>query len=489
MTKTLWSGWVWAAATPLLALGSAIATALAPLSENDLYLHVLLGQEILANNRTTGNPNWVFTATNETWNTTTPLIEILYAHIDNLGAPAWAALHVLAAIAYVLLVAWGLAKTLPRTLTPGPARIATLTLTFLSIGMIGYLGQRPQTLAILALIPISVWTVRIIHTGKLGTPKTGILLTLLIWAWTWLHGSSLAALAFLAFAYLAYTLANTRNLTQLKNTLSTPAWLALAALATLLTPAGTETWTRSLNLINTLNGLVDEWSPPTILTITWWTSLTFLALWIWGFLKTCTENKRNITAEIITLLLLFLTTYNQTRLLLLALTPIAFIASYRAAQALVETRTYPWETWNPKNKKTLAILTGVALLFVTVYASTTATWHQERTPITIWNALNEQPGTRNLIVNYEYGSQALYYTEPGKIAVSSDARLDLYSTQQLNDQQAILDGAPNWRTLLNNYPTATDILAKTDSPLITLATAQGWTVTAQEGNFTLLSKN
>jgi len=505
MTRPPWSGWIWAAYPPLLAISAGIATAFTPVSENDLYLHALLGKDLIENGRNTGDPGWIYgnPANIETWENTTPANSLAYFLFDKFGVEGYAALHVLTVSFFVLAFAWALGKITARGVkTPGAARVAALVLTLITFGIVPYLGQRPQTLALFAMIPIAVWTVRIVTAGKLGPPRSGLLLVLLTWALTWFHGSSALIILVLFTAWAAWAFSRIFAPRRIKENLAPAllAWIVLAALATLATPAGIRTWTRSLDLVESLDGFVDEWSPPTLTTVTLWAVIALLALWawgIWGILRKTHQVSPSMVSEALLLAALLTAGAGQARILLLVTPIIALLAARRASltvQTAQRTRNqedWPptWETWRPMNPMPLVFFVLAAIFLIASYAAAAATWHPQRTPQGIWTEISQEPGQRKLLVGYEFGAQALYFTPQNKIKVSADPRLDLYSIADLNLQARILNGYPNWEALLTeHYPDTTDILAKRDSPLVQKVEGTEWTVSATGGDFVLLTR-
>lgn len=106
--NNIWSLIVWAWMT-LLAFSQ-----IKPLWENDFYIHIRMGNDILAHHRLTGNPSWVYGTGHVAWRTTMAIPEVLMALAYRVGGNTIFSLMMLVASLLILIIVW---KTL-RLLMP-----------------------------------------------------------------------------------------------------------------------------------------------------------------------------------------------------------------------------------------------------------------------------------------------------------------------------------------------------------------------------------
>jgi hypothetical protein len=105
-------------------------------------------------------------------------------------------------------------------------------------------------------------------------------------------------------------------------------------------------------------------------------------------------------------------------------------------------------------------------------------------PLRVWRALALQTDQRRALVDYALGGQGGLL---GDLVVSIDGRADRYGGERIDKYSAMVKAAPGWESSFAEYPGTTDVVVLSDSGLIDLLLAKGWSQACRDGSYTWLT--
>lgn len=473
-----------------------------PVWENDFFLHIRMGQDILSHHRLTGDPSWTF-GPHVPWLTTMAVSEVLMTLIFNyFGFVGFVILQVLAGLALIPIFWICIGKLAPRPMTASSVRIGSAIGIFLLIVYSQGISARPQTISLLLFPFISLFAIRLATLGKAPRVLPIALMTLF---WTWFHGYSLlvgpmlviASCAYLGGAWMARGMLpeNAVKVAWLK---IRKQWLAilLPFLVPLFNPIGFNFYVSSWNIRKSSSKLISEWLPfsPYSYAFLFFSIIFLIFLWVlFSSIHIFVSKKKASLAmrvEIAREGLLLFGSYavlaQSTRTAFLLVPLIGLLVAHRGMRVARYQQTYSWEKWESRRQKK-TIFSIVSLVLVSIISFSLITrpdmgrLSNSEVPLGIYKVMNATPGQHRVLVSYNISSTVLSFVK--NASTSIDGRTDRYGNNGARAYFLMCRIGKNWKTTLAQYPNATDaILIKTNT-LVKILSSQGWTEKMHEVNW------
>lgn len=485
--------WIWEGVGALLITASALSALLRPVSENDLFLHVLMGRDILANGRLTGDPVWTYGPANSDWTMYVhwPSQVLMAGGYDIVGVGFFAALHIVLIAAFFLLLALVLRRLVPSAESVSEARIAAAALAVAALSVIPFMGPRANAFGAVFGVLLGLWVVRVLRSGSLG-PRWWIV-PLATWIWVLLHGSALLVAPTLVLAGAIWWVVHPGRFS--RSRLLTMARLAcvvaLSAVAPLLTPLGLDAWVSASRLRDHASGWIVEWSALSLRSPETYGLLAIFGIAVLVSICQCRrgDGRAAIGNLLFTIAVTGLIAMAQRNYLILL--PVLVVVTSAAALTLeIPGRPRTWETVKAHvSRRQLFAGTVMASLLLAFAAGAIARLDTSAFPVRVLQGLQQDhpDGGRRVFSPMYVGSQIPFFA-PGNRA-AFDARVDRYGAQDLQESAfAIYVGRPDWQNWLSTrYPGTTDLLLPSLSPLAAEARSSGWAVTHEADGWVLLT--
>lgn len=491
--------WVWDFA-PILLLPLAVFSALTKrVDENDIFIHVLMGRDILSEARFTGNPDWTYGPTNPDWVTLVhwPSQALMALGFDFWGFGFFAFLHAFLAGIFIVVLYVGLKSISPKWRDEvSHPRIAAAAL-LASIPMVTvFIGPRANAIGAIFAILLGVWLVKVIYSGSFGVAWWVVPLT--VWIWTFLHGASLLAAPILAMGVVLWWASNPAPLSRatLKRAVSLFTSVLLALIVPLVTPLGLRAWEGSLAIREVSAGWIYEWSPLqlgsfefafTLITL----GVGWVAAGIMFIQKRSLRGPAICSAVAMSALSAGIFYQQRNYLILLPVLLLLVVATIYNISPSGDSRGWERISASSRLGRIPLLATAVTgIIIAGLIAGARAEVDNEKFPVEIAQkiASANPDGGRKVFAPLHVAAEVPFYA-PGN-AVAFDARLDRYPRELLREaNETIMYGREDWEGwLFSVYPDTTDMLLPTDSPLYELAQESGWLVTATSPGWVLLSR-
>jgi hypothetical protein len=454
---------------PALVWVMVIIAATNPLTDVDSYWHVLMGQDIVANARFTGDPSWVF-GPHHDWVTTQWASEVLFAGLHHLFG--WAGLTY-TTLAFSIATLITLTRVL-RTVTGAPLShtpVAWVVFALAGLAIAADVQERPATISFLFLVILSGWAHQAMKTGT--WPRWWVLVAF-TGGWAQLHGYwVMVALTITVVALLRA--AEHRTLSEWK----TPFFLAAACtLIGAATPAGAFGIYAPLVFRDAAGPFLSEWEPTTLTGATMVPfAFAIVTLTVAAWIRTEHPVRLAPALWVLAWTLFALAAYRNVVPAVILITPTAAAAAIAA-----------WPTLGTRIKGTtltaatlaLIVFSGVGLGVTRLADGTPLPTY---TPTRILEALNNQPGERRVLNYYDLGGRILALTRPG-IQVAVDGRSDMYGRQHLGPYLAMQRLETGWQETFEAY-NPTDVITSSAQPLNQVLPLLGWEEIVSEHGLTL----
>lgn len=443
-----------------------LQTALRPLSDIDLYWHILIGQQILG-----GTPvaeaarGWSYAPVPDTWVSTQWLAEVLFAKLYELGgfealilyraATALAALAVLAAV----------------TLRGRPARAAVWPFALGSVAVAMASQERSQQLTYILAPLVGWWALRLWREGRL--PRWWVVLPLVV-VWSNFHGGWLILPMALVIAAVARAIDHGLR--------DRAAWLSvgLAALcfpAACIAPAGLGNAFAFLRFSSATVSIA-EWKH----VIVWdWQgiSLTLTALIV--VVAWARGRARPTWGEVVLVLALLAFGYQAWRSIAPAVLMLAPVVAGILARALDEPDPRTDQGPQPMHR----VLVGAwiaSIVLVPVVALTSPQTTQPGIPVELISTLADAPGPLKVLNTYNLSGPILWYGGgPGHLVLGVDGRADMYGAEWIQRFTEDLPTVqPGWEDLLAEISPDVAVLSTTEPLSQVLVEQKGWVEVARD---------
>jgi hypothetical protein len=478
--STTWGVLAW------LMVPFAAVLALGPISEVDLYWHIRMGADILANGRLTGDPSWTFGPAAD-WQTTQAVPEVLLHWLFEAGG--WAAvlvLRVLLGVAVTTSVILATAAVLRGRSQLVIDRAAGLVALVVTVALNGFIQERPQTVSLVILPWVGVLLLRVMYADR--WPRWWVL-GLVVMAWSWIHGAAILVAPLLVAAALIHAL-GVGGLSWLPVLVRSirRGWAAIAAalVAPLIGPLGLGYYQQAARIQEAASSRIVEWQPPGANSAFVLLSLVLLGIWVMSLVRLAARSGsvwRTFRMDALLVAVLLLVMLSASRYTAIGILLLAPLVARRLGQAWVRPSVAV---------ERLPRRVGLPLVVVAAAAAAVMTWSGAATvrpvavdaPLQVWQALAADPQDRRVLVGYNLGGQAGLL---GDVVVSIDGRADRYGAQGIDDYQDMTAGRPGWDETLAQYPGATDAVLPSDSGLVDRLEASGWAVVCVDGAYTWLT--
>lgn len=495
--------WVWdLMVLALVAVLCGVAVTL-PMSENDSFLHVLMGRDILGEGRLTGNPDWTFGPTNPDWITFVhwPTQVLMAAGYDALGFGFFTALGVALAGAFLLtmFIALQAVRGTAEAATVGQARLQAGVLFYSCLAVGVFISPRANAFSAVFAVLLGYWCVSIIRSGSFGMRWWLVLIA--VWGWVLLHGSAmLAAVLLLPSVALWWAIQPTRFAKPtLITTLRLLAVAVAAAVIPVLTPLGLRAWETGISTREASAGWIVEWT--TLEAVSYeGLFLAVLVLWaaIVGVFTLRTGGTREKAQQLAVLALIGFVVipaivFQQRNYILFM--PAAIVLLFAVTSQLLERSQFHPRSWEGITRAlrvshVFALGAAMCLLLVAV-ASFQNSLNTYKFPVSIAENMEKATGAhpRYVIAPIEVASVIPFYSPGDRVAF--DARLDRYPREVLVRATGILNGngGKEWEAWIDEvFPETTDLLVRRTSPFVQQAQEAGWVVTDETERWLLLSR-
>lgn len=471
--------WLMVPLSAVMALGS--------ISEVDLYWHIRMGQDILANGRLTGDPGWTFGPAEVDWRTTQAVPEVLLYWLHQAGGwPAVLVLRVLLGIAVttsVILAASAVLRGRAQLVIDRSVALVTVVTT---LALSGFIQERPQTVSLVILPWVGVLLLRVMYADR--WPRWW-LLGLGVMAWSWFHGAAILVAPLLVGAALIHALGvgGLGWLPVLARSIRR-GWAAILAalLAPLVGPLGLDYYGQASRIQEAASTRIVEWQPPNANSAFMLLGLVLLGIWVLALVRLAAASGSvwrtfRMDALLVAVLLLVMTSANRYIAIgILLLTP---LVARRLGQAWGRPSVAAERLPRRIAVVVLALaVTGAGMLSVSGVSGVRPVGDDK--PLRVWEALAADPQDRRVLVGYNVGGQAGLL---GGVVVSIDGRADRYGGPLIDDYQNMTAGKPGWRDTLAEYEGATDAVLPSDSGLLDWLLESGWSEACVDGDYTWLT--
>lgn len=509
--NNIWSLILWAWMT-LLAFSQ-----IKPLWENDFYIHIRMGNDILAHHRLTGDPSWVYGTGHVAWHTTMAIPEVLMALAYRVGGNTIFSLMMLVASLLILIIAWKTLRLLiPQRIPEGVVAILAITSMMVAIWMGTLFLPRPQTLSLLLFPILILWSIRFAQYGNL--PKRIVLIPFTIF-WVCFHGYGLLVFPVLGAGGVAHILPTLilkgeerRRIFNLalKRVKRHSLTLLFVLASTLVNPLGFGIYLASLKIRLGSHTLIQEWVPPSPTSNVYRAFVLLMIIWLLTSISFMQKQSFSSSAKMSVgrdgalLLLIGLAFIDSVRtfdLLLIFMVYITFnrivrtfwskgdesleqnLFSFRPQFLLKRSRKGQFA--HVGNRKlvtsikvgviaTIMLAWGVAL----TNGTNLSTMGRDVIPAKLYLDINAIPGHHNILISYDISSTALAYIP--NASTSLDGRVDENGLHGSQDYVHMANGKSNWKEILIRYPHTTDAIFLKNDKIVTLLQSRGWTLRGSE---------
>jgi len=477
----------WRVFPPLLVVFAAAMT-MGDVRETDVYWHIKMGYDILDNHRLTGDPNWIYGPGDANWVTTQWLAEIFLAQIYQIaGWPGIVLLRMTLSAAVLISIFMVIRRILPRTFSSDKvARVQTIFGLVCLFLLVIAVQERPQSVSLVILPWVGLWTARYLYTGKWPS-WWGVGLTVM--AWSWFHGGSLIVAPALFTAFIIRQIVIRPDEQWWHDLLKGVPALAAAALAPAISPVGLAYYKQAMAIQQAANGLMAEWNSAPLSSPSSLLWLFLLSLWVVSLIQIIRQristSSQIIWAEAIWLTILFLYSTIASRYILVAFLLALPIIARRVGL------TFSSKPVRPVLPQSWVILVSIFAIFVlaitTIFGLARVNPSPPDTsPNRIWQGLAEPSSPRRILVDYNLSGKTMMFTSPEN-RISIDGRSDRYG-ELLPEYRTLMEGGAGWReTFSRNYASTTDIIVSEQSALIELLVADGWRIVCSDNGYVWLT--
>lgn len=486
--------WIWGLSVlPLIAVLCGQIVTL-PMDNGDNVLHILMGRDILAEWRLTGNPDWTYGPAHAGWVTFVhwPTQVLMAFGYDTLGFGFFSAFHVLLG-GLLMLAMFVVLRAIGRdTVISARLQAATLLFTCLSVGL--FLTPRANAFSAVFAILLGYWCLSIVRSGTFG--MRWWIVPIAVWVWVLLHGSAMVAVLFLFPAIALWWVLQPTRLARptLERAARLVAVVLASLVATLLTPLGIRSWVSAYDLWEASRGWMIEWSPVPVLSpeSLFIASLVLVAgiVVIRGW-KLSARSRAEVLAVLALAVPAIFFCGLQQRNYIIGM-PLALVLVFWALhQTFSEGKALSWEALSPElsARRVVALGAGIAFL-MSVVGLTFGDIDRERFPVDIAQriAISGSEGGRKILAPMEVAAQIPFYAPGNQVAF--DIRIDRYPRDVLVKTNAMLwRGDPGWEQWVEEeFPDTTDMLIPKSSPLVEEAKQAGWTIADESARWVLVSR-
>jgi hypothetical protein len=465
----------------------AAILAVGPVREADVYWHIRMGADILANGRFGGDEAWTYGPAVASWQTTQAAAEVLLHLVHTVASwPGIMLLRVLLAavvVASLLLAVTAVAGRRPAIAVDRSAALVGLIVTVMIPSLV---QERPQSLSLVILPWVGVLVLRVMYTDR--WPRWWVLGPLVM-VWAWFHGAAILVGPLLVTAAVVHALGGQPRtwLPRLATSLRR-GWPTLLAvgLAPLLGPLGVAYYGQVARIQDAAAGRIVEWMPVAGTSVALWLAVALIGAWGVAVVHIVARSGSvwptvRMDALLIAVLLMLMST--SSRALAVGVLVLSPLVVRRLAQAWTGPPRRLEVIHRAFSITVLSFVSATAVLVVAL-AATTVRQVGEDYPLRIWQGLSAQPGERRALVDYTLGGQAGLL---GSAVVSVDGRADRYGASVIDGTRAFVVGRAGWQGTLAEYPGTTDIVIPAYGGVAPQLEDLGWTVRCADRDYLWLT--
>lgn len=463
----------WLLLAGLVALLAPLRGGLGPVRDiNDLYWHLIYGQELLS-----GTPivdagrGWSFAPVADTWISTQWLAELLFGRLEQLGGVQ--AMLVYRAVAELATIALLAAVTLVRR----PVRAGVWMFTLGAVAVSFTVEERSQQVTFLLAPLVGWWAQRLWREGRL--PQWWIVLPLIV-VWSNMHGGWVILPVTLGLAALARLVDHGRR----DRSGSLGLLIAAAsALASCVSPSGIDNLL-ALVRFSASTTLIIEWQPvvpwspaaaPLVLLV-----VTIVIAWARGVVRP----SRGEMLLVLALALFGLVAWRDITPAVLLLCP---IVTGTVARAMGESDPTVEPGQRPPLARTALVLGVVGAVIALTLSVRQAPVTDPSVPTHLIDRIATTTTPQRVLDTWNISGPILWFGgRPPKVTVVVDGRADRYGASFITRYDDTLAARPGWQQQVDQLsPTAA--LLRTDEALAgALVAERGWVQVSVEGDYVLL---
>ena len=492
------SGWVYGL-IPIILIPIVALPLLRPVWENDFFLHIQMGRDILAHHRLSGDPNWLYGPTRPNWVTTMAVPEVLmYLVYHFFGFIGFTILEVTAGLLLIPIIFSCVKYLAPKPLTVGSVKVGSIVASLIIVFYSWSILPRPQTISLLLFPIVCLWMIELATNGR--APKL-IPSSLLIIVWTWFHGYSLLVAPLLilaAFCYIFgfFIVEKKSRLASSKTALIKilRQWRVFLALmiAPVVNPIGYNYWLTSIRVRTASSHLISEWQKPNLHNDAFLGILSLIGFWfavaLWHWFSIRNRGKEDLLLKMVSIsiireglliftALLILAQTRRTSILLIPL--VGLLLARRAMFTFSDTPERVMDRWKSKGSRRLALLT-TGLLAVTILSFNGSglggigAFSQEQAPLKIFSAMNNVSGEHRVLISYNISSTLIPYVHNAKVSI--DGRTDKFGDSGALEYYKCIKAKLGCGEILSLYKDSTDAVLSNKDKVVDILKHRGWTV-------------
>ena len=465
----------------------AVLLAWGPVKETDLYWHILMGGDIVANGRFGGDPAWTYGPADQSWITSQPAAEVLlWALHSTLSWPGIIAFRIALAIALVLSVVLASTRVIRTRPVLSIDRSVAVTSLLVGLAMAAYIQERPQTISLVLMPWVGVLLLRVMYTDN--WPRWWVV-GLVVMVWSWFHGAGVIVGPLLVVAALFHALGKggLKWLPLLVRSVKKGWAVVVAALvAPMIGPLGLSYYPQVRKIQDAASPFIQEWLAPRANNGVLWLGLLLVGLWALSLVRLAAASGRVWRTFrmdmllVVSVILLMTTAGRYLSVGVLLLTP---LIARRLAQAWTRP-SVRIERVKPRNAVIVLVLVSVAMAAVAVRLMVNPRPVAPQNPLAVWQAMAELPGERRVITDYGLSGQAELLAG---VRVGLDGRTDRYGYPVIHPYLDAIKGLPGWDRTLAKYEGTTDAVVAVSSGLADRLRAEGWAEACRDGDFVWLT--
>ena len=453
----------------LLALASALAIVVVragPVSDADVFWHIMAGRYSLAGQGFPHPDPWAFTLPSAHWHSTAWLSELVLALVYQLGGFA-------GIVSLRLALTVGLTWMLHGLLVKGRAGWSgpvVFAVTLLPLGT--YLQERPQTVSLLFLVWLAGVCHRQLTEGTLPRPWLVVLVT---YVWACAHGLFVLAPASLALLAVAGMAERGRADWPAARRLLQLATVTSAACA--LTPMGPRLLLSPLIVGRAARFTTTEWRPTNLLYVGTW---GFALLMLLAFIAIARGGERVPRSEVLWIAAVSVFGFLAIRN--------AGPASLLLAPVVAARLRVVWDRTDSALRLPGAVRPAFFALAVltTLLSYLQAPVLPDNSPRRIAATLARQPGQLRVFNDYNLSGYLILQASP-HILLTVDGRADRYGAAYLRTYSEAHTGTGNWRRFVDSLHADVAVFGKDDAITSLLVNELHWTLALEDGEWVLLT--
>ncbi len=438
--------------SPLLLVLAIILSCADNFADPDLWMHIKVGQLIVATGRVPVADLYSYSAAGLPWRNHEWLAQVLLAvAYSALGVVGLKLLKLLCAATVVLALSIGLSATV------APARVQRMVLLATAAGIMVQMQFRPQLFTFAMLSILMATLAREVYRGPVRLWP----LIPMFAVWANLHGGWAMGLAALSICAAVLGIQQFCARREITRALRIAGVAAGCALATLLNPFGAGPWVTVLGSLSNplIRPVINDWVPLAKFIVYQWhgspiqvlpgaIALALFAGYVASLVVAPALDDAALTAPA---LLLIAAAFYANRNVALALIALSIPFAHHIGLALGKHAPSAHDQDSAGPKPGLVAVMALALALADgIFSNHLETW--EQVPRGAVDFMKARGLHGNILNNFDWGEYLIWYSEP-QSRVFVDGRYELvYPDALLLEYLKFLYGLPGGEKLLDRYP-------------------------------------